>query len=313
MDVVRTPDESFRDLPDFPYEPRSIEVGDGVARARMAYVDEGPRDGRIVLLLHGEPTWSFLYRKMIPVLTRAGLRAIAPDLIGFGRSDKPTSASDYTYARHVAWVTSFLERLSLDELTLFAQDWGSLVGLRVAMENQDRFARIVIGNGFLPTGRQAVPPAFRAWRAFARWSPVFPIGRIVKSGCVTKLPPDIVRAYDAPFPTRAHKAGARIFPMLVPTNERDPAIPANRAAWDELGRWKKPFLTIFGKNDPILGRADGILQSHVPGAKGQPHERIWGGHFVQEDRGDYLAEAIARWMGAGDAAAQQPVVGSTQR
>lgn len=296
MDIVRTPDERFRDLPGFPYMARYQEVGEGSERVRMAYVDEGPRNGRIVLLLHGEPTWGFLYRKMIPPFVTAGMRAIAPDLIGFGRSDKPTATGDYTYARHVAWVTAFIRALDLRDVTVVVQDWGSLIGLRVAMENQDRFARIVVANGFLPTARQGVPPAFRAWRAFARWSPAFPIGRIVASGCVTKLSSNIRRAYDAPFPTRRHKAGARIFPALVPTRESDPAIPANRAAWDALGRWDKPFLTLFGKNDPILGAADAPLQRHVPGANGQPHERFWGGHFVQEDRGDYLAEKIIAWM-----------------
>jgi haloalkane dehalogenase len=295
MDFVRTPEERFRSLPGFPFEPRYVDVGDGL---RMAYVDEGPRDGRVVLMLHGEPTWSFLYRKMIPVFVEAGMRAIAPDLIGFGRSDKPTRPGDYTYARHVAWVRALLTALELREMTLVAQDWGSLIGLRVAAENEARFARIVIANGFLPTAQRGVPPAFRAWRAFARWSPLFPIGRIVASGCVTKLTTAERRAYDAPFPSGAHKTGARVFPLLVPTDERDPAVLANRAAWDELGRWQKPFLTLFGKNDPILGRADAPLQEHVPGAKGQPHERFWGGHFVQEDRGDHLAAAIVRWMNA---------------
>lgn len=293
MKILRTPEERFRDLPDFPYRPRHVDVGDGL---RMAYVDEGPRDGRPILLMHGEPTWSFLYRKMIPVLTQAGLRAVAPDLIGFGRSDKPSRPEDYTYARHVRWVHGFLGALDLHGLTLVGQDWGSLVGLRVAMEAQDRFDRIVIANGFLPTATLPVPRAFRIWRAFARWSPVFPIGRIVASGCVTKLGPAERRAYDAPFPTREHAAGARVFPALVPTSPDDPAVPANRAAWDALGRWEKPFLTLFGKNDPILGRADRPLQEHVPGAKGQPHERFWGGHFVQEDRGDHLAEAIVKWL-----------------
>jgi haloalkane dehalogenase len=293
IDFVRTPDERFRDLPGFPYEPRYADVGDGL---RMAYVDEGPRDGGVVLLLHGEPTWSFLYRKMIPVFVEAGMRAVAPDLIGFGRSDKPTRPSDYTYARHVAWVRELVTSLDLRDVTLVGQDWGSLVGLRVAAENAARFGRIVIANGFLPTARQGVPRAFRAWRSFARWSPVFPIGRIVASGCVTKLGAAERRAYDAPFPSRAYKAGARIFPALVPTDEDDPAIGANRAAWDALGRWDKPFLTLFGKNDPILGRADAPLQAQIPGAKGQPHERFWGGHFVQEDRGDYLAAAIVRWI-----------------
>jgi haloalkane dehalogenase len=247
-------------------------------------------------LLHGEPTWSFLYRKMIPVFTRAGLRAVAPDFIGFGRSDKPLDPRAYTYARHVGWTRALIETLDLRKAILFGQDWGSLVGLRLAAENEARFARIVISNGFLPTARQRAPLGFRVWRAFALNSPVFPVGRIVAAGCVTRLPRAVREAYDAPFPTRTSKAGARTFPALVPTDERDPAVPANRAAWDVLGRWKKPFLTLFGKNDPILGRADAALQSHVPGAQGQPHERFRGGHFVQEDRGDYLADAILRWM-----------------
>lgn len=294
MQILRTPEARFENLPDYPFAPRYVDVGDGV---RVHYVDEGPKDGPAMLLLHGEPTWSFLYRKMIPVFVAAGVRAVAPDLVGFGKSDKPTRQEDYTYARHVAWMRSLLEALDLRGLTLFGQDWGSLIGLRLAAENDARFDRIVIGNGFLPTAQHAVPPAFRIWRAFARYSPVFPIGRIVASGCVTKPSADVVRAYDAPFPSSAYKAGARIFPALVPTSESDPAVEANRAAWRALGRWEKPFLALFGKNDPILGRADKTLIDHIPGAKGQPHERFWGGHFVQEDRGDYLAQQIVKWLG----------------
>ncbi|HLK40736.1 MAG TPA: haloalkane dehalogenase [Polyangiaceae bacterium] len=293
MDALRTPDARFADLPDFPYLPRYADVGDGL---RMHYVDEGPRGGPPILLLHGEPTWSFLYRKMIPILVRAGLRAIAPDLVGFGRSDKPVRRSDYTYARHVGWTRALVESLDLRGATLVGQDWGSLVGLRLVAENEARFARVVIANGFLPTARQRAPRAFHVWRAFAQYSPVFPVGRIVSSGCVNRLPAAVRRAYDAPFPSRAYQAGARAFPALVPTDEDDPAVPANRAAWDALGRWDKPFLTLFGKNDPILGRADAPLQQHIPGTRDQPHERFWGGHFVQEDRGDHLAEAITRWM-----------------
>ncbi len=295
MKALRTPEERFADLPDYPFTPHYVDVG---ADLRMHYVDEGPRDGRIVLMLHGEPSWSYLYRKMIPVFAKAGFRAIAPDLIGFGKSDKPTRTDDYSYAGHVAWMVRFLTALDLSGMTLVAQDWGSLIGLRVAMENEARFSRIVIANGFLPTADRGVPAAFRAWRAFARFSPVFPIGRIVASGCVSKPDARIRAAYDAPFPTSAYKAGARIFPALVPTSPDDPAVPANREAWKRLGEWKKPFLTLFGKNDPILGGADVPLQKHVPGAKGQPHERFWGGHFVQEDRGDYLADAIVKWLDA---------------
>jgi len=292
-DVLRTPDARFEGLPGYAFAPHYIDV-DGL---RMHYVDEGR--GPVVLMLHGEPTWSFLYRKMIPIFVREGFRAVAPDFIGFGRSDKPTRALSYTYAGHVAWTRAFLETLDLREVTLVVQDWGSLVGLRLAAENEDRFARIVVANGFLPTARHPMPPAFLAWRAFARWSPVFPIGRIVASGCVTKPSPAVRRAYDAPFPSHAYKVGARMFPRLVPATETDPAVPKNRAAWDVLGRWEKPFLTLFGKNDPILGGADRPLQAHVPGARGEPHERFWGGHFVQEDRGDHLATTIARWIRGG--------------
>ena len=295
MKALRTPDDRFVGLPDYPFAPHYLDVGDDL---RMHYVDEGPRDGRVVLMMHGEPSWSYLYRKMIPVFAKAGFRAIAPDLIGFGKSDKPTRTDDYSYARHVGWMKQFLSSVDLSNITLVAQDWGSLIGLRLAMENQDRFARIVIANGFLPTAERAVPPAFRAWRAFARFSPVFPIGRIIASGCVSKPDARVRAAYDAPFPSSAYKAGARIFPALVPTSPSDPAVPANREAWKQLGEWKKPFLTLFGKNDPILGRADTPLQNHVPGAKGEPHERFWGGHFVQEDRGDYLANAITARLGA---------------
>jgi haloalkane dehalogenase len=291
--ILRTPDARFADLPGYPFAPHYHEVEPGL---RMHFVDEGPRAGAPLLLLHGEPTWSYLYRKMIPVFAAAGHRVIAPDLIGFGKSDKPTDPAAYTYAGHVAWVRCLLEALDLREVTLVGQDWGSLIGLRLAAEHPDRFARIIIANGFLPTGEGHVPRAFRLWRAFARYSPIFPIGRIVASACVTKLPPAVRAAYDAPFPSRAHQVGARVFPRLVPVESDNPATAANRAAWAALARWHKPFLTLFGKNDPILGKGDRALQVHIPGAHGQPHERFWGGHFVQEDRGDHLATTIVRWM-----------------
>jgi haloalkane dehalogenase len=294
MDVTRTADERFANLVDYPFAPHYAEVGDGL---RMHYVDEGPRDGGVVLMLHGEPTWSYLYRHMIPVFTAAGYRALAPDLIGFGRSDKPTSQSDYTYQRHVEWVTQWLTDLDLTDITLFCQDWGSLIGLRVAAENPHRFARLVIGNGFLPTAEIPVPIAFRAWRAFARWSPVFPIGRIVDTATLRKLSKEEIAAYDAPFPDRASTAGARRFPALVPTDPKDPAIPANRTAWDVLGQWTKPVLLLFGAQDPILGKADEPLREHIPGAEGQPHDRLRAGHFIQEDQGPELARRMVEWMG----------------
>lgn len=295
MKSLRTPDERFNELPDYPFAPHYYTLADGL---RMHYLDVGPRHGPVVLLLHGEPTWSYLYRKMIPLLVAAGLRCVAPDLIGFGKSDKPARLEDYSYQRHVDWLLALIEKLDLRGITLFCQDWGSLLGLRIAAEHEQRFARIMVSNGFLPTARHGASRGFKIWRACARYSPLFPIGRIVNSGCVTKLSPAEIAAYDAPFPSSAYKVGTRAFPRLVPTEESDPAVPANRAAWDALGRWQKPFLCVFGKNDAVLGRADAPLIAHVPGAKGQPHDRIWGGHFVQEDRGDELAKRLIGFIGA---------------
>jgi len=291
--ILRTPDDRFADLPDFPYAPHYTEI-DGL---RIHHVEAGT--GPVVLLLHGEPTWSYLYRKMIPPLAAAGCRAVAPDLVGFGRSDKPGAIDDYSYAGHVAWMWQWMEAHDLRDVTLFGQDWGSLIGLRLAAEHPERFARIVIGNGFLPTADRKTPVAFRLWRAFARYSPLFPIGRIVNSGSYSKLSPEVIAAYDAPFPSDAHKAGARALPRLVPTEADDPAVPANRKAWDVLGRWEKPFLTAFGKKDPILGWADRILQKHIPGAQGQPHRDLQrASHFVQEDAGQELADIIIEFMRA---------------
>ncbi|KPK60704.1 MAG: haloalkane dehalogenase [Gammaproteobacteria bacterium SG8_31] len=291
MKILRTPEERFSAVPDFPFAPRYTEV----ENLRMAHVEAG--GGPVVLMLHGEPTWSFLYRKMIPVFADAGFRAVAPDLIGFGRSDKPAALTDYSYAAHVRWTAAWIEALDLRDITLVCQDWGSLIGLRLAAERPERFSRIVVANGFLPIADRPTPVAFRAWRAFARYTPVFPIGRIVQAGSTRRLTSDDVAAYDAPFPSEHYKAGARAFPRLVPTDPADPAIPANRAAWDALHRWDKPFLTAFGKKDPILGWADRILQRHVPGARGQPHRDLaQAGHFVQEDAGPELAKLTVDWM-----------------
>jgi haloalkane dehalogenase len=293
MDALRTPEERFATLPDFPWAPRYTEI-DGL---RMAHVEDG--EGPAVLMLHGEPTWSFLYRKMIPGVAAAGLRAIAPDLIGFGRSDKLPAVADYSYQRHVDWLVAWIEAHDLRDITLFCQDWGSLLGLRIAAEHPDRFARIVVGNGFLPIADRPAPAAFRAWRAFARYTPVFPVGRIVQAGTARRLSPTEVAAYDAPFPSERYKQAARAFPRLVPTEPDDPAIPANRAAWAALGAWEKPFLTAFGKKDPILGWADRLLQRHIPGTKGQPHRPLpHASHFLQEDAGEELAGLIADFVAA---------------
>jgi len=296
MDVVRTPESRFGNLPGYPFAPHYVDVKASDTQAiRMHYVDEGPRDGPPVVLLHGEPTWSYLYRTMIPPLVAAGHRVLAPDLIGFGRSDKPTRMDDYTYLRHVEWVTDWFEQLDLTGVTVFVQDWGALIGLRIAAEQGDRFSRVMVGNGFLPTAQHGTPIGFRVWRGFARYTPIFKAGFIVQRATVTKVPRDVLAAYDAPFPGSKYQAGARAFPQLVPTDPKDPAVPANRAAWDALGKWEKPFLCVYGANDPILGKADKPLIEHVPGAKGQPHDRIRASHFLQEDAGPELVKRLLDW------------------
>ena len=289
MKIVRTPDDRFENLPGYEFEPHYVTIGD----LRMHYVDEGPEDADPVLLLHGEPSWSYLYRHMIPPLADAGMRVIAPDLPGFGKSDKPVNKDDYTYANHVGWMRRFLESLYLENITLFCQDWGSLIGLRVAAENEHRFARIALGNGGLPTGDQQMPPAFMKWRMFALHSPYFPIGKIIQKGTTNTLSDEVVAAYDAPFPSRKYKAGARKFPALVPITPDDPASAANRAAWETFSHWEKPFLTCFSDKDPITRGGDEKWQQHVPGASGQAHTTIAdAGHFLQEDKGPELAQLL---------------------
>lgn len=292
-DILRTPEAHFANLPDFPWTPRYVRI----AELRVACIDEGPRDAPVVLLMHGEPAWSFLYRKMIPVLLAAGLRVVAPDLVGFGRSDKPARRRDYSYLNHVTWMRAWLEEMDLRHITLFCQDWGSLIGLRLAAEMPKRFDRIVLANGGLPTGLEPVPRAFRIWRAFARFSPWFPIGRIVKAGCVHGLTPREVAAYDAPFPSRRYRVAARLFPGFVPTSPDDPERANNERAWAVFERWDKPFLTLFSNRDPITRGGYKVWQKRVPGAQGQPHAITRNaGHFLQEDRGPEVAAAIVVFM-----------------
>ncbi len=296
MDVLRTPDSRFENLEGYRFSPHYLDVtAAGAPALRMHYLDEGHRDGAPVLLLHGEPTWSYLYRTMIGPLADAGHRVLAPDLIGFGRSDKPTRLQDYTYQRHVDWVTSWITALDLRDITVVVQDWGSLIGLRIAAEHSDRFSKLFIANGFLPTAELPTPRAFSIWRGFAKYSPVLPAGRIVDAGTVNRLSGAVRAGYDAPYPDRRYQAGARAFPQLVPTSPDNPAVPANRAAWAALGRWDKPVLCVFGTRDPILGKADRALISHIPGATGQPHARIRAGHFIQEDAGPQLARRLLDW------------------
>ena len=293
METLRTPDPRFENLPGWPFAPRYVEV----LGLRMHYVDEGPPEAAPVLMLHGEPSWSYLYRKMIPILVAAGHRVIAPVLIGFGRSDKPASRADYTYQRHMDWVSGFVTALDLRAVALVCQDWGGLLGLRLAAEHQDRFARIVAANTFLPTGDQPMPEAFFAWQRFSQEVPELPVGQIVARGSRTPLPPEVVAAYDAPFPDERYKEGARQFPLLVPSRPDDPATAANRKAWEVLMRWTKPFLTAFSDGDPITRGGDFFLQQAVPGAKGQPHVTLkGGGHFLQEDCGEELARVIVDFL-----------------
>lgn len=293
--VLRTPEARFAHIPDFPYAPKYLEVGG----LRIAYIDEGPRTAAPVLLMHGEPTWSYLYRKMIPVLVATGHRVIAPDLVGFGRSDKPARTQDFSYRNHVAWMCAWMQALDLQHATLFCQDWGSLIGLRMATHAPQRFDRIVLANGGLPTGAQPTPKAFRYWRAFARFSPWFPIGRIVNSGCANKLTPAEIAAYDAPFPSSRYTLAARLFPGFVPTTANDPERSANEAAWEVLQTWHQPFLTLFSSRDPITRGADKVFLKRVPGCAGQAHAVTRGaGHFLQEDKGPELARQISTFIHA---------------
>lgn len=298
VNVLRTPDERFADLPDFPFAPHYVEVADGAGGSlRVHYVDEGTRGGQPVLLMHGEPSWCYLYRKMVPPLVSAGHRAVAPDLVGFGRSDKPSQREDYTYQRHVDWMRAFLEALDLRDVTLVCQDWGGLIGLRLVAEQPERFARVVAANTGLPTGDQGATEGFLRWQRFSQETPNFHVGGIVRGGCATALPPEVIAAYDAPFPDDSYKAGARQFPILVPTAPDDPAAPANRKAWESLRRWEKPFLTAFSDSDPVTRGGERVLQTLIPGAKGQPHTTITGaGHFLQEDKGEELARVVLEFM-----------------
>ncbi len=291
--VLRTPDDRFANLPGYDFPPRYTTV-DGL---RIHHIDEGPPGGEIVLLLHGEPSWCYLYRNMVPLFVRAGHRAVAPDLVGFGRSDKPADPADYSYQKHVDWVWDWLQANDLHGITLVCQDWGSLIGLRLVAEHPDRFARVVVANGGLPTGALPMPEAFHRWRAFSQKTRIFPIGRVIQNGTQKPLTKAVLSAYEAPFPTEAHKAGARIFPSLVPIDRNDPAAPANRRAWQALKKFDKPFLTAFSDQDPITRGGDALFQKRVPGAQGQPHITIRGaGHFLQEDEGPALAQVVLDFM-----------------
>ena len=302
MRILRTPDERFADLPDYPFAPNYVEIDDtDGGTLRVHYLDEGPADGPIVLAMHGEPSWSFLYRKMVPPMVDAGLRVIAPDLVGFGRSDKPAEQSDYTYARHVAWMqAAIVDHLDLAEATLFGQDWGGLIGLRLVAENPDRFARVIVGNTGLPTGETAPSEAFLQWQRFSETTEDFAVGALIDMATITDLSPAEVAAYDAPFPDDTYKAGARIFPSLVPTRRDDPASAANQAAWEVFRRWDKPLICCFSDSDPVTAGGDRPFRAVVPGAQGQPHVTVADAHhFFQEDAAPQLAQIVVDAVVAG--------------
>jgi haloalkane dehalogenase len=303
VNVLRTPDERFASLPGYDFAPHYVDVpiGDGTGTLRVHHIDEGPRDAdETILLLHGEPSWCYLYRKMVGPLTAAGFRVVAPDLVGFGRSDKPAQRSDYTYARHVEWMRAALfDQLALSGLTLVGQDWGGLIGLRLVAEHPGRFRRVVAANTGLPTGDTSMGDAFMAWQKFSQEVPEMPIGRIVKGGCKSDVPPEVVDAYDAPFPDETYKEGARQFPVLVPTRPDDPASADNRRAWEVLAGFDKPFLCAFSDQDPITRGADRPFRELIPGAADQDHVTIAdGAHFLQEDQGPALADAVVTFVRA---------------
>ncbi|WP_187432277.1 Haloalkane dehalogenase [Roseobacter fucihabitans] len=298
MKVLRTPDARFDGLIDFPFEPHYLSIDDTEGGAlRVHYLDEGPAAVAPVLLMHGEPTWSYLYRHMIPILTQAGHRVVAPDLVGFGRSDKPAERQDYTYQRHVDWMSDVLDQLDLHSITLVCQDWGGLIGLRLLARMPQRFIRVVVANTALPTGDQPLGAAFESWRAYSQGVAEFRAGRIVQGGSVRELSVPEMQAYDAPFPDESYKAGARQFPMLVPCTAEDVETQANAEAWEVLRGLEVPVLTLFGAEDKIMAGIDQVFQSQMPGAMGQSHQILpEAGHFLQEDVGLDLALRINAFM-----------------
>ena len=290
--VLRTPDSRFDAIPDYDFSPNYFEQNDqDLGALRIHYIDTGPKDARPVIMMHGEPSWSFLYRHMIKRVSAAGLRVIAPDLIGFGRSDKPASTDDYSYTKHVDWMLNWLDSLNIENAVLFCQDWGGLIGLRLVTARPDKFSGVLAGNTFLPTGEGKPSKAFEAWKEFSQKTPVFKVGGIIQGATVTDLSEDIVAAYDAPYPDESYKAGARIFPALVPTAPDMDGGADNVEAWKVLSQWTKPFQTCFSDQDPVTGGLDKTFHKLIPGCSGQPHRIVkGGGHFLQEDCYQELAE-----------------------
>ncbi|MEM8498904.1 MAG: haloalkane dehalogenase [Pseudomonadota bacterium] len=330
MRPIRTADERFSNLKDYAFAPNYLEVNDGEGiKLRIHYVDEGPADGDVILLLHGQPTWSYLYRHMIPDLVEAGLRVIAPDLVGFGKSDKPTAIDDYTYASHVSWMSQWLTALNLNKVTLFCQDWGGLIGLRLVTAFPERFARVIVANTGLPVGMipeefaptlqeayKTLPvveahelqerfkdtsgiPGFLYWRKFCAETPDLDIGKVIAFTSGKDIDEEIVRAYNAPFPSEEYKAGARTFPCLVPLFHDEAEVDENKHAWTVLESFEKPLLTAFSDNDPVTSGGEKRFQKNVPGAQGQNHVTIANaGHFLQDEQPEACVQAILAFIKA---------------
>jgi len=292
--ILRTPEEKFNSIPDYPFSPHYINVTEEL---RMHYLDEGPPKGQIVLLLHGEPSWSFLYRKMIPIFVEAGYRTIVPDLIGFGKSDKPVNMDDYTYASHTKWLMSLINQLKLKGINMFCQDWGGLLGLRIAGLNPHLFSRIVAGNTMLPNGKGKPSEAFLQWQNYSKTCDVLAINKIMQNSTMIELTEAELNAYWSPFPDKEYMAGAKIFPSLVPTSPNDTAVPTNLDAWKGLASFTKPFLCLFSDNDPITAGGDKVLKKFIPGTNNMPHQTITdAGHFLQEDKGEEIANIMVDFI-----------------
>ncbi|RAU96423.1 haloalkane dehalogenase [Mycolicibacter senuensis] len=299
MQTLRTPDDRFVDLPDFGYSPQFCDLDDDDGGTlRVAWVADGPEEADPILMLHGEPSWSYLYRKMMPILAEAGHRVICPDLVGFGRSDKPTQASDHTYARHVEWMRALaFDHLDLQNVTLVGQDWGGLIGLRLVAENPDRFSGVVVANTGLPTGDIPMPEIWWRFRESIQTAPKIDVGWFVQSGCRKPMTDSARAGYDAPFPDDSYCVGPRTMPSLVPTSPEDPAAAANRAAWATLCASETPMLVAFSDGDPITGAMGPIFQREMRGARGRAHPVIHdAGHFLQEDAGEELARHIVEFL-----------------
>jgi haloalkane dehalogenase len=331
MQCKRTPDEYFENLADFPFQPNYLQVDDGDGgELRVHYLAEGPEDGPVVLLMHGQPSWSYLYRFMIPPLVAAGFRCIAPDLVGFGRSDKPTSQDDYTYASHISWMSDWLTQLNLQDITLFCQDWGGLIGLRLVTAFPQRFAHIVVANTGLPTGMipeeyteflkdayKTLPvvkaselgarfldtsgiPGFLYWRKFCAETPELDIGEVLSVSSAAEMTPEAEAAYRAPFPDQSYVAGARKFPQLVPVFIDEDEVEENKLAWKVLEAFDKPFMTAFADGDPVSAGGEKIFQQRVSGAAGVAHRTIENaGHFLQQDAPEQCVQAILDISGRG--------------